>query len=205
MGRPMPPRARFSRSSGSGLRLSDVLLAVVVLGLVAIVAARFDRVETRQVGGPVVVNDGDTLTLGGERIRLRGMDAPELSQTCTKAGAPYACGRIARKALSDLIGDRPVVCQGWEHDRYGRLLGACRSGDIDLNRSLVTEGWAVAFGDYTEEEAGARAASRGLWSGEFERPRQWRDTHGSLIETEHDMLAAIVNGIRAIFGLAPSS
>lgn len=205
----MPSRARFSRSptrdSRRGLRLADVGLAVAILGLVAILAARFDRVETRQVGGPVVVNDGDTLTLGGKRIRLRGMDAPELGQTCTKACAPYACGRIAKRALFDLIADRPVVCEGWEHDRYARLLGVCRSGETDLNRGLVAEGWAVAFGDYMAEETAAREASRGLWSGEFERPRQWRDTHGSLIETEHDTLAAIVDGIRALFGLAPSS
>ncbi len=185
------------------MRLLDVLLGIVILGLVGIVVARLDRVENRQVSGSIVVNDGDTLTLGGERIRLRGMDAPELSQTCIKAGAPYACGRVAKRVLSDLVAGRPVVCQGWEHDRYGRLLAICRSGETELNRSLVADGWAVAFGDYAAEESTAKNASRGMWAGDFERPRQWRDRHGSLIEAEHDALAAIWDGLKALLGLTP--
>jgi endonuclease YncB( thermonuclease family) len=105
----------------------DVFLAVLVLGLLALVAARLDRVDMR-LTGKVAVNDGDTVTVQGERIRLRGVDAPEFNQSCTIAGRPYACGRKAREALRTLIGGRAVACSGWQRDRYGRLLAICMAG-----------------------------------------------------------------------------
>lgn len=179
----------------------DVFLAALILGLLGLIVARLDRVDTKTLTGALLVNDGDSITLGDERIRLRGIDAPELNQTCRRNGATYPCGRDAKSALRDLIAGRPVTCAGWERDRYGRLLGSCRADATDLNRSLVTEGWAIAFGDFEAEERSARQASRGLWAGDFEPPRQWRDTHGSLAEPVHDLPAAIINWLRAMFGL----
>jgi endonuclease YncB( thermonuclease family) len=180
-------------------RFLDLLLAVVILSLIALVVARMDRIETRQPTGSAVVNDGDTITIGGERIRLRGIDAPEFNQTCKVKGEPYPCGRKAREALRALIGGRAVDCEGWERDRYGRLLAICTVGTTDINRALVDQGWAVAFGDFEAEEAAARRSARGLWAGEFDRPRQWRDTHGSLAETDHDAPAKVYNWLRQIF------
>src|SRR4029453_2936898 len=66
-------------------------LAAAILALLILVAARIDRVATRHVAGDALVNDGDTVTLKGQRIRLRGIDAPEYNQTCEKGGATYAC------------------------------------------------------------------------------------------------------------------
>lgn len=179
----------------------DVFLAVVILGLLALLAARLDRVETLRPAGAAAVNDGDTITIAGEKIRLRGIDAPEYSQTCLRAGMKYACGREAREALRKLIGAKPVACTGWQRDRYGRLLGECSAGSTDLNRSLVEQGRAVAFGGFEAEELAARRAGRGLWAGEFERPRHWRDTHGSMTEDEHDWLDVIWNWLRMTFGI----
>ena len=42
-----------------------------------------------------VVVDGDTIKLRGVRIRLAGIDAPEMNQACTADGVPYACGVAA--------------------------------------------------------------------------------------------------------------
>lgn len=200
------PLARTRRASGarpgrSGFqRAFDLFLAVLILALLTLLATRLDRAATIRPSGAATVNDGDTLTVDGERIRLRGIDAPEYAQMCMLNGKSYACGRAARDALRVLIGGRPVACAGWERDRYGRLLATCMAGDTDLNRSLVEQGWAVAFGDFQAEEFSARQAGRGLWAGEFDRPRQWRDSHGSLAETDHDYLGAVVNWLRAIFG-----
>ncbi|NCO87895.1 MAG: thermonuclease family protein, partial [Rhodobacterales bacterium] len=36
-----------------------------------------------EIAGPVAVIDGDTLDVGGTRVRLYGIDAVELSQSCT--------------------------------------------------------------------------------------------------------------------------
>lgn len=162
------------------------------------VAARLDRVETRQAAGAAVVNDGDSLTLRAQKVRLRGIDAPEYNQTCRRDGEDYPCGRRSREALGKLIDGRPVTCTGWERDRYGRLLATCSAGKDDLNKSQVANGWAVAYGDYAEVEEQARAQGIGIWAGEFERPRDWRQSHGGTSDSEHDRLAAIVNWLRAI-------
>src|SRR5690349_17264506 len=80
-------------------KLWDGLLTVAVLGLFALLAARLNHGATITLEGRATVNDGDTITLAGERIRLRGIDAPELDQTCRSSEANYACGRRSREAL----------------------------------------------------------------------------------------------------------
>ncbi len=124
--------------------------------------------------GRLRVADGDSLELGGVRIRLLGVDAPELDQTCTLAGVPHPCGREAREHLLHLIAGRPVTCLSTELDRYGRHLGRCTAGDTELNSEMVRSGWAVAYGAYAREEADARAHGRGLWSGDFVWPQDFR-------------------------------
>jgi endonuclease YncB( thermonuclease family) len=177
----------------------DYALTFAILGLLVVVSSRLDRVETRQATGVVTVNDGDTLTLNGEKIRLRGIDAPEYNQTCLRGGEEYPCGRRSRDALGKLIAGRAVTCAGWERDRYGRLLGNCSAGKEDLNEAQVASGWAVAYGDYFEREDEARARRLGLWAGEFERPRDWRQSHGDMVDGEHGRIGTILNWLRAIF------
>src|SRR4051794_33418871 len=192
---PAPPRSLFRR-------LADYALAAAILLLLALVAARLDRVETRRISGDAVVNDGDSVTLKGERIRLRGIDAPEYNQTCLKDGAPYPCGRRSREALANLAKARQIECAGWERDRYGRLLGVCTAGGVDLNRRQVEEGWAVAYGDYDDAEQAARKRGAGLWAGKFERPRDWRVEHGGMAESEHDLFTQLLNWLRAMSGFS---
>lgn len=189
--RARPRRRRLSK-------FWDYSLTFFILGLLTLVAARLDRVETRQAAGAAVVNDGDSLTLGAQRVRLHGIDAPEYNQICRRDGEDYPCGRRSREALGKLIAGRPVNCTGWERDRYGRLLATCRAGQDDLNKAQVANGWAVAYGDYADVEDQARAQGIGIWAGEFERPRDWRQSHGGTSDGEHDRFAAIVNWLRAI-------
>jgi len=50
------------------------------------------------------VTDGDSLSFGKERIRLFGIDAPEIKQICNdKFKKPYACGEEAKKNLDEFI------------------------------------------------------------------------------------------------------
>ncbi|MCS6855826.1 MAG: hypothetical protein NZ523_13890, partial [Elioraea sp.] len=53
--------------------------------------------------GSALVQDGDTLTIAGTRIRLHGVDAPELDQTCLRDGLPWPCGREAAFALAQRV------------------------------------------------------------------------------------------------------
>ena len=46
----------------------------------------------------VIVTDGDSLKIGKEKIRLSGIDAPEMKQICyDRYDTPYACGHLAKK------------------------------------------------------------------------------------------------------------
>lgn len=165
--------------------VADSLLAIAILLLLGLVAARLHGANTVATTGAVRVVDGDSLEAEGERIRLRGIDAPELSQTCRRGDAEYRCGYEAREAMRRLIAGRPVDCSGSQRDRYQRLLAVCRAGDVELNRAQVLAGWAVAYGGYSEEEEAAHQARRGVWAGDFERPSAWRAEHGDHAEAAH--------------------
>jgi endonuclease YncB( thermonuclease family) len=80
-----------------------------------------------------------------------------------------------------LIGGRDVACEIRDTDRYERLVAVCKAGDVDLNREMIRQGWAVRFGTlglgYASAETEARSARRGIWRGDFERPQDWRKQH----------------------------
>ncbi|QKD03829.1 thermonuclease family protein [Mesorhizobium loti] len=203
MSRSWSPRSRrpyVAAPRTAWRRLLDYGLTAIILGLLMLLAARLDRVETRQTQGAAIINDGDSITLGTERIRMRGIDAPEYTQTCRRNGIDYACGTLARQSLVRLIAGRPVTCSGWQRDRYRRLLADCKAGDTDLNRAQVEAGWAVAYGDFDREEASARAAKVGIWAGTFDQPQDWRNSHhGDVVERKHGTLASIGDAVREIF------
>lgn len=159
-------------------RLADLALTLTLLGAAAMAAALLERANTQGLEGPARVADGDTVVIAGERVRLRGIDAPEIDQFCTDAGgAEHACGRLAARHLEALIAGQAVRCSGHDTDRYGRFLGVCTvpsRPDDDLNAQMVDDGWAVSFGSYRALEMRARADRRGLWAWSFERPADWR-------------------------------
>lgn len=160
-----------------------------------------DEVSTRTNAGQAKVHDGDTLTVQGQRIRLRGIDAPEYRQTCRAGEKDYPCGRQALQALVKMVAGRQVTCDGWQRDRYDRLLGDCRTVTpaLDLNAEMVRQGWAVAYGDFEVEEWSARQRGVGLWQGKFERPRDWRADHDHVNEPAHDTTQRIINWLRQLF------
>lgn len=181
-------------------RALDYLLTAAIFALLLLFIARMDEVSIRSSTGRAQVNDGDTLTLNGERLRLRGIDAPEFAQTCQAEGRDYACGRDARRVLAGLAEGRSITCEGWERDRYQRLLAVCRTGDLNLNAEMVRLGWAVSYGDYRAEESQARSLKVGLWRGEFEMPRDWRLKHQPQDqERPHSNAGSMFNWLRQLF------
>lgn len=135
----------------------------------------------QEISGPAQVADGDTLSLGDMRIRLFGIDAPELAQTCNREGEQWACGEAARAELVKLVQDQSVTCLGRENDAYGRLVATCRVGRVDLGEAMVGAGWATAYTqystDYVEREALAKRFRLGIWAATFETPATWRAAH----------------------------
>ena len=128
--------------------------------------------------GVALAGDGDSLTIGEQRVRLFVIDAPEWDQSCKRDGHDWACGQAAAKALSKLVTGRQVRCIPVDTDEHGRSVARCTAGGTDVNRTMVATGYAVAYRrystDYVSAEASAKAAKRGIWSGSFEAPSDVR-------------------------------
>jgi len=112
------------------------------------------------------VHDGDTIRCGAERVRLFGVDAPEVRRGQTPA-EPFAYD--ARDELIRLTRGR-VGCRFVERDRYGRFVGKCWSSvSPDVNAAIIRSGFATEYrryskGLYAMAEGEARAAGRGAWA-----------------------------------------
>lgn len=121
------------------------------------------------------VSDGDTIDIGGQRIRLPGIDAPEWNQTCRTAdGSDWDCGKAAASRMRELTRNRTLSCRPEGHDRYRRLLAVCHDGRLDIAQALVADGYAIATDRYAAAQAEARRAKRGIWQGQFDTPADWR-------------------------------
>ena len=133
--------------------------------------------------------DGDTVKYGGTSYRLTGIDAPENGQVALDSrGRPFDAGAAATEALSQFLDDMharswqvDIVCRPGDVDRYRRQLACIElahpdGSTLDVCAWMVAEGWAVAeYGaQYRHLERDARRHRRGLWAGEFERPKDWR-------------------------------
>jgi len=90
------------------------------------------------------VIDGDTFDCGGTRIRLAGIDAPEMPGHCREGrectpGDPYA----ARRHLVALTRGA-VSCRRVDTDVYGRTVARCETGDgNDVSCAMIADGHAV--------------------------------------------------------------
>ena len=126
------------------------------------------------------VSDGDSLRSGNLRIRLFGIDAPELKQRCAdQNGILWGCGVAAQRQLNDLIGtNKGLQCSLRDVDRYGRLVMQCFSGSTDIGAAMVRSGHALAYRDFSNlniaEEEQAKTARKGVWRGTFIPPWEWR-------------------------------
>lgn len=138
-------------------------------------------VMAQEVSGPARAADGDSLDLSGIAVRLYGVDAPELMQTCERGGTTWHCGKEAASKLASLVGGVSVVCDQKDIDDYGRIVATCRAGKIDLAGAMIDAGLAIALPHFTDRYVGAetraREARRGLWGGTFQMPSEYRAAH----------------------------
>ena len=126
------------------------------------------------------VSDGDSLRSGDLRIRLFGIDAPELNQQCVdENGVLWGCGADAQRQLNGLISaNRDLQCSLRDVDRFGRLVMQCFNGSTDIGAAMVRSGHALAYRHFSNlyivEEEQAKTALKGIWRGTFIPPWKWR-------------------------------
>lgn len=132
------------------------------------------------------IHDGDTLTVQGnwgkQKIRLCGIDAPELKQPLGYESRDLARSLVAAAGNS-------VVLMPIEKDRYGRTVAevfmVLKDGqEKSLQEELLKSGLAYVYERYVSDcfnadpmkEAEAIAISRrvGVWSGSHEKPWNYR-------------------------------
>lgn len=107
--------------------------------------------------GPARVVDGDRLWIDGVEVRLAGVNAFDLTQTC----GDVECGVEARRALHRMIADRTVACLKADARTF-----TCSVDGVDIARALIRGGHAMADGPmYRNAEIAARAGQTGAWAG----------------------------------------
>ncbi len=171
--RPKSALIKLARKA-SGFLNAVLLFAMLGGGLIA-VQFLFPN-QNEALSGRSRASDGDSMRIGQQRVRILGIDAPELDQTCTAAdGNLWPCGQVAKQRLSQLLRAPDFQCSSSARDKYDRALATCEANGQDIGAILVVEGLAVSYNDYPNEERLAHANRVGIWQGDFISPRNWRD------------------------------
>lgn len=163
-----------------GIFLVVIGLAVLFGGGVIAVVQLLPLVltTTAELQGVAQVITANRIRVGDVELRLTGIDAPVEEQTCEHAGELYRCGEAAAAYLASLVTGQSTICRRTGIDRLGRTMGVCRVRRGDVGSLMVRDGWAVSLDtSYLTEETEASRFKRGIWRGEFERPRSWRRKH----------------------------
>lgn len=129
------------------LNLSGFQLPIISAGAISnaaglVVTQPMDICQSEQESTCVV--DGDTLRVANERIRLLGIDAPELPGHCARgrdcvAGDPFA----ATANLGRVLGSGRLEVERVGTDHYGRTLALVTAGGVDVSCAQLKGGFAV--------------------------------------------------------------
>jgi len=140
---------------------------------------QFNIEELPSFTSPVSVVKADTFRAQGYIVKLYGVAAPDLNQTCAnRNGASYNCGQQAALWLQSWITNNPITCRVMSQNEDGNMVAACSLGQYDIGAALVNAGWAVAdtreADIYVPYEQNAQNQGNGLWQGKFYKPWDWQ-------------------------------
>ncbi|WP_394996130.1 thermonuclease family protein [uncultured Helicobacter sp.] len=149
------------------------VIVAICLSLVVFLLDKYDvaDIHTHKIQGKIIkVYDGDTITLYANhtkyKIRLYGIDAPELNQNF---------GKQSQENLQSMceIGNEAIV-EIKNKDRYNRLVGILSCDGINANKKQLESGYAWAYTEYISNiqekleynslQKKAKDLKLGLWS-----------------------------------------
>jgi endonuclease YncB( thermonuclease family) len=176
---------RLKRADGKVITIGKKLLSLDSQKVAATLGAHIKSPKMFLNGTVVGVTDGDTITLLDSnkkqyKVRLEGIDAPESNQ---------AFGTQAKKRLSELIFGKSVQIISSGKGKYQRHLGDIYLNDRWINKTLIEEGLAWHYDQYSDSKelaaahAKAKASGKGLWTDE-KVTAPWDFRHGTKPATE---------------------
>lgn len=128
-----------------------IWIVAAVAGTMAGIGSTFDysgwRARAAPANGSLVSGcaavDGDTLKCGGERVRLVGIDAPEMPGHCRQGrdcapGDPYA----SSAGLAAMVRSTMPI-QRYGEDHYGRTIAALEGASGDMSCAQLRGGSAI--------------------------------------------------------------
>lgn len=127
--------------------------ALLALALAGIAGCGEERAGPGLTGRVSHVRDGDTLVLGKQPIRLKGIAAPERRDPL---------GQEAGATLRRLVGSASLRCEPDGTRNHDRIVAVCYLDGRDVGALMVREGMArdcprYSGGRYARDEAAARA------------------------------------------------
>lgn len=173
---------------GRKWRWFDYIWTIAVTVLIAFLFAECSRVASAQTNtlfyqlpigatfsGIATVYDADTIRIDGQRVRLWGIDAPEIDQACENRSV----GVMAAYALVRIADGRMTTCEVKMRPSHNRPVAMCTQNGVDLGGAIVDAGWGwdseqFSHGQYAERETRARSRSFGLWTTQCEAPWAYR-------------------------------
>ncbi len=136
-------------------------------------------------------HDGDTCRILSPdnlalKIRLIGIDAPEVSSKKTKENQPY--GKESKKYINDLIKGKRITLKNYATDQYGRNLSEIFLDKENVNLKMVETGMAEVYKGksdkkldietYHKAENEAKKNKIGIWSlPNYQSPKDYRNSH----------------------------
>ena len=160
-------------------------LRIIILFLIF-----FSNTIAGEIYGVPKIIDGDTVHINNYKLRLEGIDAPEMRQQCKKEFLKissiigftfykdYSCGKVSKEKLISKIHGSKIKCIFTTKDKYKRYIATCYKEKINLNQWMVRNGYAIAYRRYSKkyvpDEDFAKENKLGLWQGKFMSPEKWR-------------------------------
>jgi len=152
----------------------------ILLAIAAALAAGPAAAVDETLRGEATAVEGDVLMVQGTKVRLAGIDAPDLGQICgTGTGREYDCGDMARRVLAALLAGREIECiLSGPPSPDGLRAGTCRAEGKSIAGAMAVRGWAFAAiklsHRYVPLQAVAQARKAGMWAGRVDAPWNWR-------------------------------